>query len=37
MGLVSPYPDLYNVFQVLRQTDSDCKLQFYEDDLYSIV
>lgn len=36
IGLVSPYPDLYNVFQVLRQTENNCTLQFYEDDLYSI-
>ncbi len=36
MGLVSPYPDCYNVFQMIRQTPKGSKLQFYEDDLYYI-
>ncbi len=34
MGLTSPYPDYYTVFQVLRQTPSRCRLQFAGDDLY---
>ena len=34
MGLVSPYPDLYNVFQVLRQTPRRCQIQFWGDDTY---
>lgn len=37
MGMISPYPDCYNVFQVLRQAPKGSKLQFYEDDLYYIV
>lgn len=37
MGLISPYPDVYNVFQVLKQTPKNCYLQFYMDDLYYIV
>jgi len=36
MGLVSPYPDFYNVYQVFRQTPKDCKIQFWEDDMYWI-
>ena len=36
MGLVSPYPDCYNVFQMIRQTPKGSMVQFYEDDLYYI-
>ena len=36
MGMVSPYPDCYNVCQMIRQTPKGSKLQFYEDDLYYI-
>lgn len=35
MGLVSPYPDFYHVFQVLRQTRRGCQLQFVGDSLYA--
>lgn len=35
MGLVSPYPDLYQVIQVLRQTPKGCRLQFMGDGLYA--
>ena len=34
MGLVAPYPDFYQVFQVLRQTPRGCRIQFVEDDIY---
>ena len=34
MGLGSPYPDLFNVYQVLKQTPKNCKIQFYKDDTY---
>ncbi len=34
MGLTSPYPDFYNVFQVLRQTPAGCRVQFFGDDVY---
>ena len=37
MGLGSPYPDLFNVYQVLKQTPKNCKIQFYKDDTYYIV
>lgn len=36
MGLGSPYPDLFNVYQVLKQTPQNCKIQFYKDDTYYI-
>ncbi len=36
MGLGSPYPDLFNVYQVLKQTPKNCKIQFYKDDIYYI-
>ncbi len=36
MGLGSPYPDLFNVYQVLKQTPKKCKIQFYKDDTYYI-
>lgn len=34
MGLVSPYPDIYNVYQVLRHTPKECQVQFWGDGLY---
>ena len=34
MGLVSPYPDFYNVYMVLRQTPRGCRVQFWGDDVY---
>ena len=36
MWLCSPYPDLFNVYQVLKQTPKNCKIQFYKDDTYYI-
>ncbi len=36
MGLTSPYPDYFNVYQVLKQTKKGCLLQFEKDDLYII-
>lgn len=36
MGLGSPYPDLFNVYQVLKQIPKNCKIQFYKDDTYYI-
>ncbi|MGN0595269.1 MAG: DUF3267 domain-containing protein [Hominimerdicola sp.] len=35
LGLISPYVDCYNVYQVMRQTTKDSMIQFYKDDLYS--
>lgn len=36
IGLTSPYPDYFNVYQVLKQTPKGCSLQFEKDDLYVI-
>ncbi len=36
MGLISPYPDCYNVYQVLKQTPPKCHIQNYGDDTYWI-
>lgn len=36
MGLASPYPDAYNVYQVIKQVPKGGKVQFYEDDIYYI-
>jgi len=36
MGLISPYPDYFNVYQVLKQTEKGCFLQFEKEDLYAI-
>ncbi len=36
MGLTSPYPDFFNVYQVLKQTEKGCLLQFEKNDLYAI-
>ena len=36
MGCMSPYPDFYNIYQVVRQTPPKCRLQFWRDDLYYI-
>lgn len=36
MGMVSPYPDVYNVVTVLKQSRNTDKIMFFEDDLYRI-
>ncbi len=36
MGMLSPYPDVFNVITVLRQSKKTDKIMFYEDDLYKI-
>ena len=36
MGLASPYPDAYNVYQVIKQVPKGKKVQFFEDDIYYI-
>ena len=33
MGLASPYPDIYNVYQVIKQVPKNSKIQFYGDDI----
>ena len=33
-GMVSPYPDAYNVYQVLKQVPKGKKVQFYGNDTY---
>ena len=34
--MASPYPDAYNVYQVIRQVPRGKKVQFYEDDTYYV-
>lgn len=36
MGLISPYTDAYNVYQVLKQTPKACRIQFWGDDTFWI-
>lgn len=36
MGMVSPYPDVYNVILVMRQSSKNQKIMFYGDDIYKI-
>ena len=36
MGMVSPYPDIYNVILVLKKTQKNDEIMFYKDDLYCI-
>ena len=36
MGMVSPFPDVYNVILVLKQTKSTDKIMFYGDDVYQV-
>jgi hypothetical protein len=36
MGMVSPFPDVYNVILVLKQTQKTDKIMFYGDDVYRI-
>lgn len=36
MGMTSPYPDVYNVISVLKQTKRTDMIMFYGDDIYKI-
>lgn len=36
IGMVSPYPDIYNVGIVLKQAEKDDNIMFYGDDMYRI-
>ena len=36
MGMISPFPDVYNVVTVLRKSEKDDKIMFYKDDMYKI-
>lgn len=36
MGMVSPFPDVYNVLAVLKYSRKNDKIMFYEDDLFQI-
>ena len=36
MGMISPYPDVYNVIQVIKKVPKGKKVLFYEDDLVYI-
>lgn len=33
MGMISPYPDVYNVIQVIKKVSKNKKVLFYEDSL----
>jgi hypothetical protein len=33
MGMISPYPDVYNVIQVIKKVPRNKKVLFYEDSL----
>ena len=35
-GIIAPYPDAYNVYQVLKQVPKGRKVQFYGNDTYYI-
>ena len=36
MGMVSPFPDVYNVIVVLRNTNKNDAIMVYKDDMYKI-
>lgn len=36
MGMVSPFPDVYNVILVLRKAKKNDAIMFYQDDMYKI-
>lgn len=36
MGMASPYPDAYTVYQVIKQVPKNRKVQYYGDDTYYI-
>ena len=36
IGMVSPFPDVYNTFVVLKQSGKTDRIMFYEDDIYRI-
>lgn len=36
MGMTSPYPDVYNVILVMKQSSKNQKIMFYGDDIYMI-
>lgn len=36
MGMISPFPDVFNVFLVLKQTNKNDFIMFFQDDLYKI-
>ena len=36
MGMVSPFPDVYNVILVLKQSKNTDRIMFYGDDIYRI-
>ena len=36
MGMVSPFPDVYNVFTVLRRSEKNDSIMFYKNDMYKI-
>lgn len=36
MGMVSPFPDVYNVLTILRRSEKNDSIMFYKSDMYKI-
>lgn len=36
MGMVSPFPDVYNVFIVLKNANKKDAIMFYKNDMYKV-
>lgn len=36
IGMVSPFPDVYNVITVLRSAEKNDKIMFYKDEMYKV-
>lgn len=36
MGMISPFPDVYNVLTVLRRSEKNESIMFYKNDMYKI-
>ena len=36
MGMVSPFPDVFNVLAVLRNSEKSDSIMFYKNDMYKI-
>lgn len=37
MGMVSPFPDIFNVITVLKKANKNNAIMFYQDDMYKIL
>ena len=36
MGMVSPFPDVYNVFIVLKNANKKVAIMFFKNDMYKV-